>query len=201
MASQKAMINTMLFYHWDNTLFNGMQLPAGIERDVVVAAILEETSDFPVLITDLETLRFAITQWSKHRVDIWTHFLETTQYEYNPIENYDRTETEDTTSNKDDTMTSSTNRTGTDTDTESVSAFNASGLTDHTKSTTSYGSGSSGTDTVKAKDTLKRELRVHGNIGVTSSQDMIKQEREIADFDIIDIIVSEYKKKFCILIY
>lgn len=201
MASQKAMINTMLFYHWDNTLFNGMQLPAGIERDVVVAAILEETSDFPVLITDLETLRFSINQWSKHRVDIWEHLIETTRYEYNPIENYDRTETEDTTSNKDDTMTSSTNRTGTDTDTESVSAFNASGLTDHTKSTTSYGSGSSGTDTVKAKDTLKRELRVHGNIGVTSSQDMIKQEREIADFDIIDIIVSEYKKKFCILIY
>ena len=98
-------------------------------------------------------------------------------------------------------MTSSTTRTGTDTDTESVSAFNASGLTDHTKSTTSYGSGSSGTDTVDATDTFKRTLKVHGNIGVTSSQDMIKQEREIADFDIIDIIVSEYKKKFCILIY
>lgn len=201
MASQKAMINTMLFYHWDNSLFDDMEIPAGVDKNLVVSAILEETSDFPVLITDLETLRFAITQWSKHRVDIWKHFLETTRYEYNPIENYDRTETEDTTSNKDDTMTSSTTRTGADTDTESVSAFNAAGLTDHTKSTTSYGSGSSGTDTVKAEDKFKRTLKVHGNIGVTSSQDMIKQEREIADFDIIDIIVNEYKKKFCILIY
>lgn len=201
MASQKAMINTMLFYHWDNSLFDDMEIPAGVDKNLVVSAILEETSDFPVLITDLETLRFAITQWSKHRVDIWKHFLETTRYEYNPIENYDRTETEDTTSNKDDTMTSSTTRTGADTDTESVSAFNAAGLTDHTKSTTSYGSGSSGTDTVKAEDKFKRTLKVHGNIGVTSSQDMIKQEREITDFDIIDIIVSEYKKKFCIVIY
>lgn len=201
MASQKAMINTMLFYHWDNSLFDDMEIPAGVDKNLVVSAILEETSDFPVLITDLETLRFAITQWSKHRVDIWKHFLETTRYEYNPIENYDRTETEDTTSNKDDTMTSSTTRTGADTDTESVSAFNSAGLTDHTKSTTSYGSGSSGTDTVKAEDKFKRTLKVHGNIGVTSSQDMIKQEREITDFDIIDIIVSEYKKKFCIVIY
>ena len=201
MASQKAMINTMMFYHWDETLFNGMSIPAGIDRNVVVAAILEETSDFPVIITDLETLRFSITEWSKHRVDIWEHFLETTRYEYNPIENYDRTEEENSTSKKDDTMTSSTTRTGTDTDTESVSAFNASGLTDHTKSTTAYGSGSSGTDTVKADDSFKRTLKVHGNIGVMSSQDMIKQEREIADFDIIDIIVSEYKKKFCIMIY
>lgn len=201
MASQKAMINTMMFYHWDNTLFNDMHIPAGIDRDLVVSAILEETSDFPIIITDLETLRFSINKWSAHRVDIWEHFLETTRYEYNPIENYDRTEEENTTSTKDDTMTSSTNRTGADTDTESVSAFNASGLTDHTKSTTSYGSGSSGTDTVEATDTFTRRVNVHGNIGVMSSQDMIKQEREIADFDIIDIIVNEYKKKFCILIY
>lgn len=201
MASQKSMINTMMFYHWDETLFNGMSIPAGIDRDLVVSAILEETSDFPIIITDLETLRFSINKWSAHRVDIWEHFLETTRYEYNPIENYDRTEEENTTSTKDDTMTSSTNRTGADTDTESVSAFNASGLTDHTKSTTSYGSGSSGTDTVEATDTFTRTLNVHGNIGVMSSQDMIKQEREIADFDIIDIIVDEYKKKFCILIY
>lgn len=201
MASQKAMINTMLFYHWDNSLFDDMQVPSGIDRNLVVSSILEETSDFPVIITDLETLRFSINQWSKHRVDIWTHFLETTRYEYNPIENYDRTEEEESESTKDDTMTSSTTRTGSDTDTEAVSAFNSSGLTDHTQSTTSYGSGSSGTDTVDATDTFKRTLKVHGNIGVMSSQDMIRQEREIADFDIIDIIVSEYKKKFCIMIY
>ena len=201
MASQKAMINTMMFYHWDETLFNAMSIPAGIDRDLVVSAILEETSDFPIIITDLETLRFSINKWSAHRVDIWEHFLETTRYEYNPIENYDRTEEEESESTKDDTMTSSTTRTGSDTDTEAVSAFNASGLTDHTQSTTSYGSGSSGTDTVDATDTFKRTLKVHGNIGVMSSQDMIKQEREIADFDIIDIIVNEYKKKFCILIY
>lgn len=201
MASQKAMINTMMFYHWDETLFNGMSIPAGIDRDLVVSSILEETSDFPVIITDLETLRFAITQWSKHRVDIWTHFLETTQYEYNPIENYDRREEESTNANRSGTLTSSSTRSGSDTDTEGVSAFNAAGMTNHTQSTTTYGSGSSGTDTDSREETIARELYVHGNIGVTSAQDMIKQEREIADFDIIDIIVNEYKKKFCILIY
>ncbi len=201
MASQKAMINTMLFYHWDNTLFNDMQIPAGIDRDLVVSAILEETSDFPVIITDLETLRFAITQWSKHRVDIWTHLLDTTRYEYNPIENYDRREEESTNNNRSGNITSTTNRTGSDTDTEGVSAFNASGMTDHTRSTTTYGSGSTGSDTSSTEEQIARELYVHGNIGVTSAQDMIKQEREIAVFDIVDIIVSEYKKKFCIMIY
>lgn len=201
MASQKAMINTLMFYHWDNTLFNGMSIPAGIDRDIVVAAILEETSDFPIIITDLETLRFAINQWSAHRVDIWEHCLETTRYQYNPIENYDRREEETTNNSRSGTLTTSTNRTGSDTDTEGVSAFNAAGMTDHTRSTTTYGSGSTGTDTDSREEEIARELYVHGNIGVTSAQDMIKQEREIADFDIIDIIAAEYKKKFCIMIY
>lgn len=201
MASQKAMINTMMFYHWDNTLFNDMQIPAGINRDTVVAAILEETSDFPVIITDLETLRFAISQWSAHRVDIWEHFLETTRYEYNPIENYDRREEETINTDRSGTITSSTTRSGSDTDTEGVSAFNAAGMTDHTRSTTTYGSGSTGTDTDSREEQIARETYIHGNIGVTSAQDMIKQEREIADFDIIDIIVDEYKRKFCIVIY
>lgn len=191
----------MMFYHWDETLFNGMSIPAGIDRNVVVAAILEETCDFPIIITDLETLRFSINQWSAHRVEIWEHWLDTTRYEYNPIENYDRREEESTNANRSGTLTSSSSRTGSDTDTEGVSAFNSAGMTNHTQSTTTYGSGSSGTDTDSREETIARELYVHGNIGVTSAQDMIKQEREIADFDIIDIIVSEYKKKFCIMIY
>ena len=74
-------------------------------------------------------------------------------------------------------------------------------MTDHTRSTTTYGSGSSGSDASSNEEQIARELYVHGNIGVTSAQDMIKQEREIADFDIVDIIVEEYKRKFCVVIY
>lgn len=201
MASQKAMINTLMFYHWDPTLFNDLPLPADLDRDEVVGSILEETSDFPVLITDLETLRAAINLWGAHRLPIWEHLIETTKYQYNPIENYDRREEESTNNQRSGSLTSVTQRTGEDTDTESVSAFNQAGMTDHTLSATHYGSGSTGTDTDNRREDIARELYVHGNIGVTSSQDMIKQEREIADFDIIDIIVSEYKKKFCIVIY
>lgn len=40
-----------------------------------------------------------------------------------------------------------------------------------------------------------------GNIGVTSSQDLLKQEREVADFSTIKFIVNSFKKRFCIMIY
>lgn len=242
MASQKAMINTMLFYHWDNTLFNSMQIPAGMDRDLIVSSILDETSDFPVLITDLETLRFAINQWSAHRVDIWAKMRGTTQYEYNPIENYDRSELETSTTNhtgtgtvkgdggEDKVVSSNSNnrtdrhsnsRTGYDTQTESVAAFNQADMTNHTTSRTDYNStdtyngtiGDAGnststrtnkhgeTETRNFSDVYSKNIRIHGNIGVTTTQDMIRQEREIIDYDLVKIIVEEYKKKFCIVIY
>jgi len=40
-----------------------------------------------------------------------------------------------------------------------------------------------------------------GNIGVTATQDLIKKEREIANFSIIEYITQSFKERFCLLIY
>lgn len=40
-----------------------------------------------------------------------------------------------------------------------------------------------------------------GNIGVTTTQKMISAEREVAMFNIIDFIINDFKKRFCLLIY
>ena len=44
-------------------------------------------------------------------------------------------------------------------------------------------------------------LHAHGNIGVTTTQQLIKEEREIALFNIYDIIIEDFKKRFCLLVY
>lgn len=46
-----------------------------------------------------------------------------------------------------------------------------------------------------------RSIRRTGNIGVTSSQELIKQEREIASFNVTDYIVRSFKNRFCLLVY
>ena len=51
----------------------------------------------------------------------------------------------------------------------------------------------SGTNTVVKTD--------KGNIGVTTTQQMIEQERESALYNIYNVIVDSFKKKFCILVY
>lgn len=296
MASQKAMINTLMFYHWDNTLFNNMMIPVSLNRDEVISAILLETSDFPLVITDLDTLKYSIEVWSKHRIDIWNKLIETTNYEYNPIENYDRTEsTTDTLTQtgygivKGDGAEDKTERslvksgminktisgniengksgsidksisgsytdanTGEDINTNSVSAFNDNGFSDHEQNTLLHGLSTermyngyvetenyvnyketekynsyeetqsfgypdsienpTDIETIKTTknsgertdknftDTRIINQRIHGNIGVTTTQQMIEQERNIVRFDIIDEIVKDYKTEFCILIY
>lgn len=40
-----------------------------------------------------------------------------------------------------------------------------------------------------------------GNIGVTMTQQMIQAERDIAIFNIYDIIIKSFKTRFCLLIY
>lgn len=50
-------------------------------------------------------------------------------------------------------------------------------------------------------DAAKETQRRTGNIGVTSSQSLVREYREVADFSIIRFITESFKKRFCIMIY
>ena len=44
-------------------------------------------------------------------------------------------------------------------------------------------------------------LHAHGNIGVTTTQKLIQEQRAIDLFNLYDIIIEDFKMRFCILIY
>lgn len=46
-----------------------------------------------------------------------------------------------------------------------------------------------------------RELYAYGNIGVTSSQELVNQQREVELFNLYEIISDEFATQFCILVY
>lgn len=102
-------------------------------------------------------------------------------------------------------------------------AFNSDVFKDATKQTDNANSTSENTsssqmsteyqtDTAKSS-TLSRDMssgrdnklthsgHIHGNIGVTTSQQMIQSEREVALYNIYDVIIADFKSKFCIGIY
>lgn len=47
----------------------------------------------------------------------------------------------------------------------------------------------------------EHDLRAYGNIGVTTTQQMIEEQRNVVMFNLYEIITEEFMQKFCILVY
>ena len=60
-----------------------------------------------------------------------------------------------------------------------------------------------GNDTVKknANESIVHESHISGNIGVTTTQQMLEEERRLALFNIVQFIIDDFKSYFCILVY
>lgn len=322
-----------MIYKWDKTIFDLMVLPAGVSKDTLVDNMLMELYELNVIYNQPDFLKMKIGIWANKNIDVWTKLYDTTQYEYNPIENYDRSEettenetrntehsgktgsksvgkstnsnttdtsgsTNDTdkldgtqdstvtdteTRNATDKRTTSHNNTtdstetrnlstgqhtsGTNHNTESVAAFNNTApvprtYTDSTNSSDTTGTetgtvsvdghdNGNGTDNLVMSGTFKHDItdgteygenrthtsattgkttengttdntttvdgtvedttdatgqvtrtsRIRGNIGVTTTQQMIEAQRNVVKFNIYDYITDDFKENFCVLVY
>lgn len=305
--SRQAFWSLMGMYNHDNELLSTMNYPTTFtdaDKDSFMYELFTETAEMEVLYNDPDIMKMLIGKWSKHRKPIWDHLIETTQYEYDPIANWDRHETvtetrersgsesnssnativddgsdvltnnlthtdDDTitrtldtkkgdtalrTDNLSETVSRTVTNSGTDTTTNSVNGFegsatntvvvhdisalqhgakavesatttnsgtqgNSSTITETGTVTDTYDrqgrdtgtasraldntrtEGRTGNGTHSDEESFTREYTGKGNIGTMTSQDMIKQEREIAMMDIIDIMIKEFKNRFLIQIY
>lgn len=270
-------------YQWDQTIFDLMQIPSALDKPTLVDNLLAETAELEVLYPNPVVFKNLVGVWSAKQLDIWNRLYATTQYEYNPIENYNRyetgsdsgtgrtthsgtdTTTETTTHSGKDTLdmtrrdggtetentTSSVEQggqdetTGTDTKGHWIAGFDSQpsgqddGLVKQTRdqddatTTTEYGKTEDGTgsktttfgktETNKDETTYghtigktgglthgeqvattnegEHELHAHGNIGVTTTQKLIREQRDIDLFNLYDIIIEDFKMRFCILVY
>lgn len=175
----------------------------------------------------------------------WERLYNTLNLEYDPISNYDMTETEtvsdtgentkqqtttDTaTESRSDTSESeaSNNTTNTNTlngtqtgkktgfnsgsfvdDTQQLNNQTESGATNNTATseTSSSKTGSlNSTNTINGTDTtsknIERELNRSGNIGVTTSQQMIESERELYLWKFFDVVFADIDKILTLKVY
>ena len=49
--------------------------------------------------------------------------------------------------------------------------------------------------------TITTSRTEQGNIGVTTTQEMIKQERDVVQFNVMDYIINDFKRRFCLMVY
>ena len=78
----------------DNTIFDNMVLPNGVDHDLVVSNICNECYDLGVYQPDPDYMKFAIATWSRRKLWSWNKLYETLNFTYNPIWNKDGTITE-----------------------------------------------------------------------------------------------------------
>lgn len=177
-----ATMSLLGLYNWDGTILDGLTVPDGVERSALINNLLRECAELEVLYPQPEALKFFVREWAKERLPVWNKLAATLKFEYDPISNYDRKE-EWTDESSGNTEGTSENKTA---------GYNSAGA-DVPESQSSASSSASGRNT--------RTGRAYGNIGVTTTQQMIEEERRISDFDIDHIIIDEFKKTFCLLIY
>lgn len=261
----------------NRSLFDGMELPDGMNRRFVINRLLLETSELEALYHDAKTAQFAITNWAYCRKPIWDKLYSTEKLEYNPIWNVDGTETitgtdsrisenaqkrsrelegsEDTSDSSRDSENTTDSRNidensnnivdtvGQNTSSENVNDFTAAydaaelqqkdktdkAVTDSnsskvstvsedkTKNTGESAKNSTHSGDVNRKNREKESWNDggttkdsgenktvtvrQGNIGVTSTQSLIQEERELDKFSTIDYIIGDFKLNFCLLVY
>lgn len=227
-------LSIMGMYEYDNSVFDGLELPTytdaddkvhAIDKDALIKNILLQCAELEVVYPDITTMKLAIGVWSAAEFKTWEKLFATTMMAYNPIWNVDADiiDTVTGTENRDiersgsgsvDRTIDLTDEDSIDTtDTESVKGFNSNTWAESKKvdrggtDTVTHG----GTDNTETSDSATvnddvsrsetRTQRRTGNIGVVSTQSMIEQERNVAEFSIINYITQAFKVRFCLLIY
>ena len=204
-----ASLSILGLYQYNEGIFDNLELPDGIDRDILIPEICTECSDFALLYPDYDFMRMLIGVWSKKESRIWAAMLESENFEYNPIENFDRYEniTREVTGTSSGSSSSSNagNSSESSTDTASQTAFNSDTFKDTGKGTRSATGTNSSSATEEAEQnssgTETVTTHLHGNIGVTTAQQMIAGFREISDFSVYNFIVQSFKDRFCVQVY
>lgn len=193
-------INALLSY--DSTIFDNMVLPSGISLDEVVDNIVLKYGNTPLFIPAPEIMKFYIGRWSGKRLAQWNRFKAAIEKQYNPIENYNRLEERDSAFTHGHTVGSNSDIIyGSNTENK-ISADNATSYQADRRSE------NTGIDQTKASekhsgtDEEKITSKISGNIGVTTSQQMLSSELElIPKLNLIDYITEDFHQEFCLSIY
>lgn len=199
----KSFLTVMGMYQYDSTLFDSFVIPESMEnlKETIIDSICLDTQELEVLYTSVPTLQYAIGMWSRAMESVWEKMYNTTVLEYNPIENYNRTETITESEKRNDTLSTTSEVNGNSEQINQNVAFNNTDFTNNEKNMINNDTSVNGNANNKYNTDKTTTNHSKGNIGVTTTQQMIEQERQISEFSIVQYIVDDFKQRFCLMIY
>ena len=191
-------------------MFAGCTVPAPLDMDRVRGAIVMRCGLLTPLYNEPETQQAATQQFFFENPWKFEHLVKVLEAEYSPIENVFEVRDETTKNTGADTLTIAKNSqetiTGSGSTENMISAENVSTYSpDRTESNQSSqvrASGGSDTHTNAKNSQSSLNVKRHGNIGVTTNQDMINQELDLLNrFNPYRFIADLYEKELTLGIY
>ena len=182
----------------NDSLFADVVFPDGIDKEIAVNECIINSGEFEVIYSDANFLKEAITHWSRAYYSNFERLYKAFASDFNPIENYDRYEsiTDSTVSNH----SSSANSNNTGNTTENVSAFDSNDMIPNSSNTDTSNTNAS---TISNESiTTGHEAHIHGNIGVTTSTQMLTEFTNFySNKNLYKSIADMFTAEFCIMIY
>lgn len=211
--------------YYDDTIMDNFAVPDGIDRQLALDTIYQRCGLTPLYHPDPAWLKFYIGRWCSKNAKTWEELYKTTIQDYNPIYNYDRTEettdtrsgtrtlSEDTSSNTKQNGDTSVTDTSSDNSEHTTSADNSDtyepGYKDVSSRQDTQASESSNRVDVTGDravdettgETYSHKMRAFGNVGVTTTQEMLSAQRTLVRYNVYDEIADSFKDEFCLYIY
>lgn len=206
----------------EKNLLDNFVTPFTEHREDFFRLLLMETDGIELLHSDPRYLGQAIHSWSVIMCPAWKHIMDALLEEYSPIENYDRKEEWSEKNKRNDNFVTAqdgeSHATGTvhgeteNTQTESKTGYNSYTFVPGVKEEYTSETNTETTDDANtanrienngtSENDMDHNGRIHGNIGVTTNQQMITAEIELrCRYQVEIVIIQQFKAEFCLQIY
>lgn len=167
--------------------------------------LLRRCGHFYTLYNDFKDFADNFHQWVLSRYSEWGKIADVLCSTYNPISNYDKTEEHRVKRDSESSGESSdiNEAHGNSANTGQVVGYNSSTFANKDRNVvdSSVNGTRSGNSSGRTESNYTGDFRTYGNIGVTTTQAMIREEIDLRGYDLVEAICNEFKKEFCIMVY
>lgn len=186
----------------DVDIFDGIELNPLIDRETLLGRIFIRCGEFSIGHTDPEFLHGEIINFFKVYKSTFDKWAEVLAKDYEPLENYDRNEYWKDSGNNEDHSGNKTDYKPGSTSTNKRAAYNSNTFENYEQNSTSGKDSTEGISNSNGAFESEHRGRVHGNIGVTTSQQMLESEMNLREkYNIYVIIANKFCDEICIQVY
>lgn len=182
-------------------IWDDFTVPDHVDRQTVIDSILIGCAELELLYSDPDILKYMIGAWTRKDLPVWQGLQETLEYKYNPIWNVEGSETTERTRHNLEDRNLKNVRTPELTNRVKVAGYNSEdpALRDEVEETGKDTNDHSGT-----VDTDEKETTVYTrgmNLGVMTTQQLIREQRDLVQFTVAEFIFNSFKSNFCLMVY